>query len=151
MSRWIEWQESDCIEWLKNQQSGGALDSLTSFFAAPQNGSAPAPKRPHRRVFGGIDGFDGRGGLGNGVMYCVDKKWWDSWEAYSGWSWGGEKSARNPDAPKPKEMSTEPLLDRDTDELVGGTYGSYELMKKDLVLGQDYVLVPPGVWQRQLF
>lgn len=149
MNRWVEWQESDCIEWLKLQQKEGTLgaltDSVKKALFSEDNGE-PAPKRAHRRVFGGIDGFDGRGGLGNGVMYCVDKKWWDSWEAYTGWSWGGEKSARDPEAPKPKELSNEPLLDRDTDEIVGGTFGSYELMKKGLVLGQDYVLVPPGVW-----
>ncbi|CAJ1944543.1 unnamed protein product [Cylindrotheca closterium] len=149
MNRWIEWQESDCIEWLKLQQNDSLTSSVRkalSLDPAENAETAPTPKRSHRRVFGGLDGFDGRGGLGNGVMYCVEKKWWDSWEAYTGWSWGGESAVRNPDAPKPETLSTEALIDRDQDEIVGGTFGSYELMKSNLVLGQDYVLVPPGVW-----
>ena len=32
------------------------------------------------------------------------------------------------------------------DEIVAGTYGSYEVMKKGLAKEINYVLVPPSVW-----
>ena len=39
-------------------------------------------------VWGGIGGVDGKGGLGHGVLYCIDKKWWDDWVAFTGWKLG---------------------------------------------------------------
>jgi hypothetical protein len=41
-----------------------------------------------KRVWGGIGNFDGLGGLGNGILYCIDIHWWKSWENYTGWQWG---------------------------------------------------------------
>ncbi len=99
-------------------------------------------------VWGGIGGFDGRGGLGNGIMYCVDKKWWDQWTTYVGWNWNDDadvsysRTLRH----RPFELSSEKLLDRCSEFFVGGTLGSYELMKNDLKKDSDYVLLPPGVW-----
>ena len=95
-------------------------------------------------VWGGIGGFDGRGGLGYGILYCIDKKWWDKWAKYVGWQWD-DGSARNFTAQRkrPGGLSTESLLDRSS---IGGAMGSYEMMKKNLKKDLDYVLVPPGVW-----
>jgi len=98
-------------------------------------------------AWGGIGNFDGGGGLGNGVMYCVDKLWWDDWTCYVGWEWRADKTnssrrSRN----RPHDLSTEKLLDRNSDGVVGGTHGSYEVMKRKLKKDIDYVLVPPAVW-----
>jgi hypothetical protein len=41
-------------------------------------------------AWGGIGNFDGLGGLGNGVLYCVDADWWKKWEKYTGWTWESE-------------------------------------------------------------
>lgn len=41
-------------------------------------------------VWGGIGNVDGLGGLGNGVLYCVDVDWWKKWENYTGWKWESE-------------------------------------------------------------
>ena len=104
---------------------------------------------PNQRssVWGGIGGFDGQGGLGYGIMYCIDKEWWNQWQRYVRWEWNGEAT----DYPmksrmRPQELSTEKLLDRSPDSSITGSYGSYELMKKNLKKGKDYVIIPPGVW-----
>lgn len=128
-----------------------------------------------RKVWGGIGGFDYGGVFGHGVLYCVDKRWWESWESYTGWDILIKKassipaseimlksklttkqpilhtnsvssSARRSAPVRPGELSTECLLDRDADSLIAGTYGSSELMKLGLNRDADYVLVPPGVW-----
>ncbi len=96
-------------------------------------------------VWGGIGGFDGRGGLGSGVMYCIDKEWWDQWATYVGWEWS-DGSIEYASRRRPHDLSTEKLLDQNSDSVVRGTLGSYELMKKDLKKNIDYVLVPPRVW-----
>lgn len=151
-SRWRAWQETDCIAWSKELKPDGTFDVLTSSVRKilaledESNGDSGAPKTVHQKAFGGIDGFDGRGGCGLGVMYCIDKEWWEAWQAYSRWVWAGESGGSKPSAPRPKELSTESLLNRDSDDIVPGTFGSYELMKEGLKLGDDYVLVPPCVW-----
>jgi len=118
---------------------------------------------PSKKVWGGIGNFDGRGGLGFGVMYCIDKKWWDQWEAYSGWQWENVQNEkvfressrllpvdflhgdRTNKVKRPPELTTDHLLEESSLQL-GGTLGSYELMKHNLIQDVDYVLVPPGVW-----
>lgn len=107
------------------------------------------PLDPNKRssVWGGIGGFDGRGGLGFGIMYCIDKEWWNQWQRYVKWEWNGEIPDYSMKSHlRPQELSTEKLLDRSPDSSITGSYGSYELMKKNLLKGKDYVLIPPGVW-----
>jgi uncharacterized membrane protein YgcG len=100
------------------------------------------------QVWGGIGGIDGGGGVGHGVLYCVDKKWWDAWVSYVGWSWVGDHpQKRRQSWPRPGALSNEALLERDEESVViPGTMGSYELMKHGLKRNKDYVLIPPGVW-----
>ena len=107
-------------------------------------------------VWGGIGNVDDKGGLGTGVLYCIDKVWWDRWKSYVGWEFdatnashdvldGNASSARS--AKRPRELSTERLLDRSPQaKFVPGSRGSVEIMKENLVREVDYVLVPPGVW-----
>ena len=155
--RWKEWHDSDGIVWAQAAIPDGQLEllaqSVRKLILLQQNGgnsTALEPKQNFRKTFGGIGGFDGRGAVGFGVMYCVDKKWWESWEAYVGWTWEGdvygEDLPQERTRQRPGELSTEMLLDRLDDELVAGTLGSYELMKHGLKKDVDYVLVPSGVW-----
>ncbi|KAL7457400.1 hypothetical protein ACHAWC_008949 [Mediolabrus comicus] len=106
-------------------------------------------KRPNDRdnVWGGIGGTDGKGGLGHGVLYCIEKSWWDDWVAYTGWK-ADEGNVYNPTSLKrPRDLSTERLIDRSMEAIsMSGTGGSYEVMKRKLLLGKHYVLIPPGVW-----
>lgn len=96
-------------------------------------------------IWGGIGGFDGRGGLGYGLMYCIDKKWWDHWKSYVGWEWSnGHSDTIFRD--RPYGSITENLIDHSTNIAGRGTLGSYELMKRELKKDIDYVLVPPRVW-----
>jgi hypothetical protein len=41
---------------------------------------------PKYIAWGGISGLDGGGPLGFGVMYCLEKGWWDRWTAYVHWT-----------------------------------------------------------------
>ena len=178
-SRWGEWQESSnaLSVWTKSldQSEDGAMEMLSenvrrvlsinssncdennsenvALAVQDKNKKIPNP----RKVFGGLGGFDDRGGTGFGVMYCIDKKWWDDWEAYVGWSWARDSSTPNSsplnfrsnlyyNRQRPGELSTEILLNRHDDVIAAGTLGSYELMKKGLRRDVDYVLVPPAVW-----
>jgi ubiquitin C-terminal hydrolase len=161
-SRWREWQEhSDSLAlWSRTlgQPAEGTLEIISQNVrkvlengngtAAAATGSNRSTSRQHK-PFGGLGGFDGRGGIGFGIMYCIDKDWWDAWEAYVGWSWAGD-AATTPPSPtgriRPRELSAENLLNRDDDFIVAGAYGSYEVMKKGLEKDVHYVLVPPGVW-----
>jgi hypothetical protein len=153
LSRWREWQASDCVAWSKIvKPEGGTLDILTqsvrSLLSAEkeEEEEGEVVKTTYRKSFGGIGGFDGLGGCGLGVLYCVDKRWWDTWEAYVGWSWGGQISAAKQSGKRPKELSQERLLNRSDDHFGLGILGSYEFMKEGLARDQDYVLIPPGVW-----
>jgi ubiquitin C-terminal hydrolase len=153
-NRWREWQETESVFWAKAAESQGTLDIVAKSIRKLlhlQNGDNGIldPKKQFRQTFGGIGGFDGRGGVGYGVLYCIDKKWWESWEAYVGWRWSGENNADHPQERtrhRPGELPTEALLDRLNDDIVAGTLGSYELMKPGLKKDVDYVLIPPGVW-----
>lgn len=150
--RWRDWQESEYILWKKFSAPEGTLELLTQsvrkILYLQQNGDGDAPKQPPRRAFGGIGGFDGRGAIGFGVMYCIDKSWWDKWQSYVRWSWAGDDkpTPTHRTLERPGELSTEPLLRRLDDDIVAGTYGSYELMHPGLEKDTDYVLVPPAVW-----
>ncbi|KAL3811303.1 hypothetical protein ACHAXA_007165 [Cyclostephanos tholiformis] len=99
-------------------------------------------------VWGGIGGSDGKGGLGNGVVYCIDKRWWDEWVAFSGWRNRpkSDLTSMPKSLKRPRELSTERLIDRSPGSISSGSRGSYEPMKSSVVSGVDYVLVPPGVW-----
>lgn len=107
-------------------------------------------------IWGGIGNVDGKGGLCTGLLYCIDKVWWDGWKSYVGWEFnavdashdvldGNASLSRSPK--RPRELSTERLLDRSPQaKFVPGSFGSVEIMKENLVREVDYVLVPPGVW-----
>mmetsp|Transcript_379 Transcript_379/g.800 ORF Transcript_379/g.800 Transcript_379/m.800 type:complete len:2158 (-) Transcript_379:142-6615(-) len=167
-ARWIEWQESSdgLAAWSNSvdQSADGAMEILSenvrrildstnddeNLACDELNEKTSNP----RKVFGGLGGFDNKGGTGCGVMYCVDKKWWKDWEAYVDWSWAGDSNVVSPrndvstryDIQRPGELSTEILLNRHDDVVAAGTLGSYELMKKGLKKDIDYVLLPPAVW-----
>ena len=91
-------------------------------------------------VWGGLGG----GVDGNGVLYCIDKTWWDDWSSFVGWSWLGERPNQRTSFTRPASLSNEALLDRTACN--GGTMGSYEWMRHGLKKNKDYVLVPPAVW-----
>jgi ubiquitin C-terminal hydrolase len=105
-------------------------------------------------IWGGIGGADGKGGLGHGVVYCIDKRWWDEWVDFAGWRYYVERIKPTNGCfitprslIRPRELSTERLIDRSPDfQCFSGSRGSYEVMKTSVVKGEDYVLVPPGVW-----
>jgi len=143
---WQAWQQTDFKLW---SLEDGEVLPFDSFSNCVQgfHGFAKRDQHVHAqaRTWGGIGGFDGRGGLGHGVMYVIEKSWWDSWAEYVGWSWDdGTPTVLS--RLRPSDLSTERLLDRFSDVSVAGTLGSYEIMKKDLQKGFDYMLVPTGVW-----
>jgi len=123
-----------------NEQSDHPFDEVATMGSSDAN-----------YVWGGIGGADGKGGLGHGVLYCIDKMWWDDWVAFTGWKICKTDEEHLPCVPsslkRPNEMSTERLINRSADlAIVSGSRGSYEVMEEGLVIGKDYVLVPPGVW-----
>jgi hypothetical protein len=151
--KWEEWQlQIDSI--LSANEPEGTLEMLTQSVQALlqtcQNGDA-SPRFNGKilsTVWGGMGGIDGGGGVGNGVLYCVDKTWWDAWVSYVGWSWIGDRPLkRRRTRQRPGALSNEALLERDSESMfIPGTLGSYELMKHGLKRNTDYVLIPPGVW-----
>ena len=169
-SRWKEWQESsdsfhawseslgkqtdDGMEILSQnvrrvlsiENSRSSNTNLKGLNSAVDENSKKI--KDARKIFGGLGGFDGRGGTGFGVMYVIDKEWWDEWSAYVRWSWAGDsaKESTMHYRKRPGELSTEKLLDRQDDAVVPGALGSYEVMKKGLTKDVDYILVPPVVW-----
>lgn len=132
VSKWNEWTNFWHDKLLENgvkmNGSSGSLHSSSS------------PSTPCS-VFGGLGGIDGLGGMGYGVLYCVDKQWWNQWVAYTGF--GGELRRT---LYRPGDLSNERLLEKDWDIHLPGSLGSFEPMKEGLVPNQDYVLVPPNVW-----
>ena len=105
-------------------------------------------------IWGGIGNVDGKGGLGTGLLYCIDKFWWDGWKSYVGWEFNSAHASRDVldsnaslSTKRPREISTERLVDRSPQaKFVPGSCGSVEIMKENLVREVDYILVPPGVW-----
>ena len=65
---------------------------------------------------------------------------WQQQSANSGHPKGGCSKDR------PQELSSDRLVDHESDTFIDGSLGSYKLMKKELKKDLDYVLVPPGVW-----
>lgn len=152
MQKWQQWQQADVRFWTYEEgtHEEGTIDYLSHSFKQffHLNDEQQQEKMPTAatRVWGGIGGFDGRGGLGHGIMYCVDKEWWHDWESYVGWNWEANMQVQPISRKRPGPISTERLIDHSEEAVVGGTLGSYELMKPGLVKDLDYVLVPPGVW-----
>lgn len=157
--RWRKWQETDCVLYTKSvEQPEGTLEVLAQsvrkvlLMQKSDSVEVSTEKKVPQTTFGGIGGFDGRGALGYGIMYCIDRKWWDAWESYVGWTWAGETSALGADLRtkrsrrRPGDLSSESLLNRLDDDMVAGTLGSYELMRRGLVKDKDYVLIPARVW-----
>ena len=95
-------------------------------------GGGHYPLSPSMLAWGRLGGLDGAGGLGRGLMYCVEKKWWDSWCDYVAWTWAGHKPKRRKTLQRPGYMSNENLLEVDSEIVIRGTLGSYEMMKKGL-------------------
>ena len=143
---WQAWQESDMKFWSLVDENYSSFDALSKNRKGLYGAfNIELPSQLQARIWGGIGGFDGRGGLGHGVMYVADKVWWDTWMEYVGWSWDGSVTTMQSRL-RPMNMSTERLLDRLSDMAVAGTLGSYEIMEKDLHKDVDYVLLPTGVW-----
>eukprot|EP00934_Nitzschia_sp_Nitz4_P005165 Nitzschia sp. Nitz4//scaffold94_size78252//53792//59970//NITZ4_005474-RA/size78252-augustus-gene-0.67-mRNA-1//1//CDS//3329560398//5155//frame0 len=151
-SRWLEWQECEGALFARSlhhtdSNSETLTQSVHRILSSDQSQES-SEKKLKNTVFGGLGGFDGRGGLGYGVMYCVHKQWWDDWEDYVGWTWAGEngneRGSRKRRRPGP--LTSEPLLNNLDDEVVAGTLGSYHLMMPGVKKGRDYVLIPPPVW-----
>ena len=145
------------IDWQKEFQSFDT-DTVDSFSASTKNTnlftssnsivSGTAPRlisKDNNTVWGGIGGFDNNGGLGYGILYCVEKAWWDQWAKYVSWEWS-DGSIDNLSREKPYSLSTDKLIEHDPSEVIQGSLGSYEQMKRGLKRNEDYVLVPPGVW-----
>ena len=135
---------NDTVSTSTDQPSLTSDNGVTTTTAITQVGD-------YNRVWGGIGGADGKGGLGQGVLYCIDKIWWDEWVAYTGFNLDSSstngRSRRKRSLKRPRELSTERLIDRSPDSpFVSGSRGSYEMMKHRLVRDKDYVLIPPGVW-----
>lgn len=141
--KWLEWQTF--FEKLTGNDQAHTLDALTL-----TNGSEEEKKMPiviASSVWGGIGGIDGGGAIGHGVLYCIEKQWWDEWADYADWRLLGDRPRKPSSKYRPGDLSTERLLDDNKDSLTTrGSLGSYEIMKSGLKLNIDYVLIPPGVW-----
>lgn len=164
-SIWAEWQESSdaLAEWSRAMErtGNGTIESLSDNVRKVLengNGVTSAVNKGRisktRKPFGGLGGFDGRGGTGFGILYCVDKTWWDSWASYVEWSWVGDNDATRTSLlvsgkqkrRRPGEMSTSNLLVLEDDAMLAGILGSYQMMRTDVKKNVDYVLIPSNVW-----
>ncbi|KAL7487577.1 hypothetical protein ACHAW6_013161 [Cyclotella cf. meneghiniana] len=154
--RWVEWNMKDFDDStssrklsVMNSPSRGGFRSMFTAQKSDQEseGRIISVGNTQSRVWGGIGGFDGKGGLGHGVLYCIDKHWWDDWVAYTGWQFGKCAHSHPVSLRRPLELSTERLIERSVDSpFVPGTRGSYEPMRSNISVEKDYVLIPPGVW-----
>jgi ubiquitin C-terminal hydrolase len=167
---WREWQETSdaLVKWSNalEQTADGALEILSqNVRKVLENGcdtadDSKSKARRTKRPFGGLGGFDGCGGTGFGLLYCIEKEWWDAWESYVGWSWAGDSCVAGGDCSfdgavglqgkrkraRPVELSTNKLLIRDDDAMLAGILGSYQLMRTNMKRDVDYVLIPSPVW-----
>eukprot|EP00804_Cyclotella_cryptica_P025900 CCRYP_002734-RB/>CCRYP_002734-RB protein AED:0.09 eAED:0.09 QI:174/1/1/1/0.66/0.5/4/1386/2251 len=154
--RWVEWNKKDFDDSTSSSRlsvvNSPARGGFRSIFTAQKSdqdseGKLVSVGNQQNRVWGGIGGFDGNGGLGHGVLYCIDKHWWDDWVAYTGWQFGKCTHSHPITLQRPRELSTERLIERSAEApFVAGTRGSYEPMRSGLSPEEDYVLIPPGVW-----
>ena len=119
--RWLEWQmeeyeRRDCAAdaWsdgtcVKSGVESGTKKKYSGIWGLVNGiSSDPAPAvvngigdiainttyKKARKVWGGIGNIDGFGGLGNGVLYCIDTRWWDEWVKFSGWHWDSSSDFR---------------------------------------------------------
>ena len=143
-AKWKEWQ----TVWNdKFKMENGA--SLVNGTSKNKNTSSTPPLLQQRvlsSVWGGLGGIDGWGGTGYGILYCIDRLWWNQWVSYTGFGTSG-KVRRS--LSRPGDMSTERLLEKDFDAHIPGSLGSYELMEQppqDVDTPPEYLLLPPGVW-----
>jgi Ubiquitin carboxyl-terminal hydrolase/DUSP domain len=157
-AKWLEWQRLV----LSSSSSATAPDEPISVFEslasslrmvlqlcdATADAATRETVRAKRPVWGGLGALDGGGGLGHGILYCVEREWWESWVRYVGWRWLGEVAqSTTTTLPRPSTLTNHLLLQQDLGQIpIPGTLGSYEVMRPGLKRHVDYVLVPPGVW-----
>jgi len=162
VKRWQDWHKTGVKFWTSSTEDKSAIKALTDGFKkmlsdpdslcgpSAMDGTTNSGSSSVNRPWGGIGGIDDRGGLGHGVMFCVSKTWWDQWLTYIGYGQDvndEDKTMIAQTRKRPHEMSTEELLDRSpASPVLGGTMGFFEPIRTDLTLGEDYVLIPPGVW-----
>ena len=111
----------------------------------PTNKDTAKKPLPPSVLRGGLGGVDDKGGAGHGVLYCLNKKWWDEWVAYTGWSWFGERPNPRSRLERPGAISNHVLLATQEEACIVD-YGSYHVMSQSLEMNKHYVLIPPGVW-----
>ena len=150
---WLDWQQSESVNWVGKNETADAVSLVAQGFrslfniADDHDISNGSRTNSFYRTWGHIGGLDGKGGLGYGIMYCVDKNWWEQWLKYTSADLISAKKGK-PSTEchmKPHDLSNEKLLEKDTYTLPG-TQGSYEVMKQHLTNDKDYVLIPPAVW-----
>ena len=150
---WLEWErwvDEELVTGETEANKGDLISESVKALMGGVNGNKTASRSsafsPTVYPWGFVGGLDGGGGLGRGMMYCIEKKWWDAWCGYIGWTWVGQKPKKRKSLSRPGFLSNEILLETDSEIVTRGTLGSYEMMKKGLKKNRDYVLVPPGVW-----
>lgn len=148
---WLEWQRwsEEHLDQIVTDVQGSAdiiSQSVKALLDMSHNGKGKHVFAPSTLPWGRLGGVDGGGGLGRGVLYCIDKRWWDAWVDYVGWTWAGQKPRPRKTLERPSFLSNEALLEGDSEVVTRGSLGSYEMMKTGLKKNRDYVLVPPGVW-----
>lgn len=142
-----EWVGRVWEDWYQQQdrqlEQNVAATTVQQVLSADQVPRGP-PFNTSNYVWGGLGGIDGGAGIGYGILYCIDKKWWDTWVDFVGWSWIGDRPSKRKSIRRPGALSSESLLEQET--VIPGSLGSYYVMKQGLIKHCDYVLIPPGVW-----
>ena len=123
--------------------NGNNLDSSSN----NENSENADLKKNRTSVWGGLGGVDGRGGLGHGIMYIIEKKWWETWKNYVEWDAKDEGRMKSLDSTllRPSSISNEILVNHNF-PYPPGSLGSYFPLRQNLRREVDYTLVPPGVW-----